>query len=265
MEPGALLMELFLSKLLPLWLYPLGLAILLVLVVALGALFRLRLGTALLLFLAGGGLWAVSTPMFSNTLLAKLEGDYPEKRVETLPKAGAIVLLGGALMPPRPPREYADFMMAADRVVHTWRLFQAERAPFILVSGGLLPWNTAERSEAEEVAALLVAWGVPAERILVEKGSRNTRDNAVFSKVLLDEREITDVLLVTSASHMRRAQATFARVGIEAVPAATDQQAVTQSEQTLLDWMPDAEALFMTTVALKEYLGWYYYRGKGWL
>ena len=85
------------------------------------------------------------------------------------------------------------------------------------------------------------------------------------AKALLDEREITDVLLVTSASHMRRAQATFARVGIEAVPAATDQQAVTQSEQTLLDWMPDAEALFMTTVALKEYLGWYYYRGKGWL
>ena len=265
MEPGALLMELFLSKLLPLWLYPLGLAILLVLLAALGALFRLRLGSALLLLMAGGGLWAASTPKVANLLLATLEADYPELRVETLPKVEAIVLLGGAVMPPRPPRHYADFGMATDRVIHAWRLFQADRAPLILVSGGLLPWNNAERSEAEEIAAFLVAWGVPAERILVEKGSRNTRDNAVFSKALLDEREITDVLLVTSASHMRRAQATFARVGIEAVPAATDQQAVTQSEQTLLDWMPDAEALFMTTVALKEYLGWYYYRGKGWL
>ncbi len=258
-------MELFLSKLLPLWLYPLGLAILLVLLVGLGALFRLRLGTALLLFLAGGGLWAFSTPKAANFLLATLEGDYPEQRVETLPKAGAIVLLGGALMPPRPPRQYADLMMASDRVLHAWRLFRAERAPIIVVSGGQLPWNDAERSEAEVIADLLVTWGVPAERIVVEKASRNTRDNAVLTKALLDERGIGQVLLVTSASHMRRALATFVHVGIEAVPAATDQQAVPNSMETLLDWMPNAEQLFMSTVALKEHLGWYYYRGKGWL
>jgi uncharacterized SAM-binding protein YcdF (DUF218 family) len=70
-------------------------------------------------------------------------------------------------------------------------------------------------------------------------------------------------LLVTSALHMPRALATFRALGVDTIPAPTDFEAVPQPFHPLR-WLPDAETLAASTQAIKEYLGLWVYRWRGW-
>ena len=106
--------------------------------------------------------------------------------------------------------------------------------------------------------------GVPKDRIVVEGQSRNTYENAREASELLAERGIERVILVTSALHMPRALATFRATQLDVVPAPTDFEVTTVGERTLLDLLPDAEALQGSSRALKEYLGLWVYRKRGW-
>ena len=102
---------------------------------------------------------------------------------------------------------------------------------------------------------LLRAWGVPEEAILLETESRNTDENALYSKRPLEAHGLKHILLVTSALHMPRALALFRASGIDAVPAPTDFEVVDRGDRTLMPWLPDAAALEGSTRAIKEYLG----------
>lgn len=82
---------------------------------------------------------------------------------------------------------------------------------------------------------------------------------------LLANRDIDQVLLVTSAFHMRRAQATFHASGIRVIPAVTDHEVLTGQKLTPLDFLPDVKALMNSSIALKEYLGLWVYRWRGWI
>ena len=105
--------------------------------------------------------------------------------------------------------------------------------------------------------------GVPPEAILLEGRSRNTRENALYTAEILSAEGIDRVLLVTSALHMPRALATFRAAGIDAEPAPTDFEVMPEPAH-LMRWLPDAEALSDSTRALKEYVGWWVYRWRGW-
>ena len=88
-------------------------------------------------------------------------------------------------------------------------------------------------------------------------------ENALYTAEILEAQGMGPVLLVTSALHMPRALATFRAAGVDAIPAATDFE-VMPRPRVLLDWLPDAEALAASTRALKEYLGLWVYRYRGW-
>ena len=99
---------------------------------------------------------------------------------------------------------------------------------------------------------------------IVRAGSSlNTRQNAVQTRPILEARQMREVLLVTSALHMRRAAATFRKAGIAVIPAPTDFETLGGSVSAL-DWLPDAGALLGTTRAIKEYVGFVVYRLRGW-
>ena len=258
-------MELLFSKVIPLFLYPLGLALLLGFVVCLVLLFRRRWGSGIALLVIVGQLWLASMPVFSNWLIGTLERRYPEQAVESIASADAIVVLGGLLEAAAPPRLQPDLTDAADRLVHTYRLYHAGKAPLIVVSGGMLPWGAQGIAEAESIRALLVAWGVDEQAILVETRSRNTFENAHNTAQLLNNKGIDRILLVTSAFHMPRAVRVFNKAGVDLIAVSTDVRAVLITTLTLLDLLPDTVALHQTTLALKEYLGTIYYWWKGWM
>ena len=148
-------------------------------------------------------------------------------------------------------------------MLHTARLYRAGKAPVVLISGGGIPWLGSDIPEAGSIQTLLEEWGVPGASILAEAASRNTYENAVLSKQVLVEHGLQRVLLVTSALHMPRALATFKSAGIDAIPATTDFTVTYKDQRTVIDFLPDAEALSRTTYAIKEYVGYAYYWWKG--
>ncbi|WP_456380097.1 YdcF family protein [Thiolapillus sp.] len=239
------------TKLLPLFLYPLGLSIVLSLL-ALVLVWRGRKSSALAtLGIAIVTLWICSTPRFSNWIAGTLERQFPPVSVALTPQADAIVLLGGMTRGLVPGTGVPDLSGNVDRLLHAAALYKAGKAPVLLLTGG----NAAGfEPEALSMKKILLALGIPDKAMVLEEASRNTRQNAEYSAAILRAQAVNKILLVTSAYHMRRARIEFARFGFQIVPAATDYQLV-EAPATLLDWLPDAAALTGSTRAIREYLG----------
>lgn len=259
-------MFLFLSKLLPLLVYPLGLSLLLMALALIWiprhprrARFAIATGLAIL--------WLSSTPLLRDRLVGSLEG---QNLPTALPNADVILVLGGATKSAIPPRPWVDVSEEGDRILQAARLYQQGKAPKLLLSGGRIGWAGAGNSEAADMAELLKLMGVPNSAILQEPNSLNTRQNAIYSQKILAEQGLERILLVTSAMHMPRSLAIFRKLGLDVVPAPTDFLVArgdrdASPQARLLGLLPQAENLRDTTRAIKEYIGWVVYRLRGWL
>lgn len=230
---------------------PLGTALVLALLGLLLQRWARRTGTVVV-FLALAWLWFWATPAVSEAFQDQVESRYPPVAVESLPRADAIVLLGGGMAPPSRGRLYPDLGPASDRIWHAARVFRAGKAPLLLASGGSDP-AVSDGSEAKSMAGLLVELGVPPGAILQEGRSRTTGENARFAAELLRPRQARTILLVTSALHMARSVAEFERVGFRVIPAATDHAQTRYAGVQL--WLPDTNALHDSARAIKEVVG----------
>ncbi len=254
-------MDYLLSKLLPWFVYPFGFSLLLMGLGLLALVIRHRARALVLWAAAILVLWISSSPWFSDALMGLLEKRYPPVAVEALPQAEAIVVLGGVIPGVVPGTGIPELEGGVDRLIHALRLYKAGKAPLVLLSGGAASGLPAE----SELMARTLEWlGVPRESMLLETRSRNTRQNALYSEEILKGRGADRILLVTSAFHMKRTQAVFESVGLSVVPAATDYQVVERSA-SVMDWLPDPSALYRSTLAIKEFLGWWVYRWRGWI
>ena len=256
-------MFLFLSKTLPLFAFPPGLTVVLACAAALVYRRRRRLA-AWLLCLGVGSLYVFSTGALANELMGNLEARYPPLAMDQVPSADAIVVLGGFLSPAGGSRNFPDLLDAVDRLWVAAKLLRAGKAPIILVSGGNSPYGAKRVSEAASAKEVLKDWGVPAEAIVIEEGSRNTRENATMSKLVLDARGAKRVLLVTSAFHMPRAAAIFRQAGIQFTPVPTDFQTGRERVDPLFRFLPEAQHLARSQMAVKEWMGLLIYRLRGW-
>ena len=251
-------MSVFLEKLAAVLLLPPGSLLALGALAALLAALGRRRAAASIIGLGALLLWLLSTPLVSHWLITGLEADYPPVAAGDLPKRGAIVLLGGGLGTSADPEAPGDLRGSADRIWHAARAWHAGRAPLILVSGGNV-FPNGRRTEADGTREFLEDLGVPRTAILLEDRSRNTWQNAELTRERLAEAGIPDVLLVTSAYHMRRAMLSFAAAGVDAWPAPTD-HAVPTAAPLLLRLLPNSDALATSADALKEHLGRLRYR-----
>jgi uncharacterized SAM-binding protein YcdF (DUF218 family) len=262
-------MFLFLSKVLPLFLYPLGLACLLLFIALVISWKQLSwsqvpIALALIVLLVSSNGWV------QNWLVRSLE---VQNLPVELPNAEAIVLLGGATKSATKPRPMVDVSEQGDRVLYAAKLYLEKKAPIIIASGGRIDWNSAGQPEAADMTQLLEMMGVPRDAIVQEPDSLNTYQNAVNVKKILDEKGIQKVLLVTSALHMPRSLLIFKRQQIDAIAAPTD-FLVSEAEMEIpssnlsaivLNLLPDSNRLETTTKVIKEYIGTLIYRLKGWI
>jgi uncharacterized SAM-binding protein YcdF (DUF218 family) len=263
MEPSSTF--LFLSKLLAWLVIPFSLAgLLLMMVLVAGGLRPLaRVGVALALAL----LWGGGCRWTSENLVRSLEG-YSRPPAPGI-EAEAIVVLGGGLLSALPPRRAVELSDAGDRVLEAARLWREGRAPRVVTTGGRFDASERPRTQASETAELLGFLGVPSEAIVEERRSRNTRENAVEARAVLEPLGVRRILLVTSALHMQRAAALFRAQGFEVIPAPTDYVAVDTGERSwqlqILALLPDADSLSLTTRALREWLGLAVAYAFGWI
>ena len=263
-------MFLYLSKLLPLFLYPLGFACICC-VLALFFIWKRPRIAASFIALALFVLLLSSNSWTSRFLVSSLE--WQNIPTGELPTAEAIVVLGGATKSAYEPRTNVDLSETGDRVLYTAQLYREQKAPLILASGGRIDWSGGGTPESADIAKLLEFMGVESKDIIQEPDSLNTYQNAVNTKKILSKRNINRILLVTSAMHMPRSLAIFKHQGFEVTPAPTD-FLVTKGEleaigstpkSAILNLLPDSRNLENFTLALKEYIGMVIYRLRGWV
>jgi len=265
-------MGFILSKLLPLGLYPLGLALLLQLAALLG---RRRRWSPWLSAAGIAILWIPATPLVSRELTWGLEQRSTALTPRLIPRADAIVVLGGGLRPALRPRRTVEVNEGGDRLLTGLALLRQGQAPLLVFTGGKVKLSTGDpaASEARSAAVLAAELGLPAKRMLLLEQPRNTAEEARALAGLAQARGWRSVLLVTSATHLPRALATFRRLsgGLQVVPVACDyllparDQMGSATAASLLEaLLPDAKDLHQSTVALKEHLGLLVYRLRGW-
>jgi uncharacterized SAM-binding protein YcdF (DUF218 family) len=230
--------------------YPPAMSLCLLLVGAVAVVLRRRKLAAALsaLAIAWSLLWSI--PWCSEQLRAALARNYPVIVEAALPKADAIVVLGGGHYGSWLRRDRVDpDELKHSRLAAGARAWQAARAPLIILSGG---GNGRGVSEAETMAAAIAKTGIPASAIMLEDSSDSTRDNARMTAMMAREHGMRTVLLVTSSVHMPRAALLFRNAGVDVVPVPVPESKL--GERWRERWVPTRGALWRSGRALKEYV-----------
>jgi uncharacterized SAM-binding protein YcdF (DUF218 family) len=219
---------------------------------------RRRLGVVLA-HLGLAVLLVFSTPAVANRLWRSLEaGAVDTSRADVV--YDAVVLLGGVGDPYGLTPDEPSWNDNVERLTKTYELLATGRARVAVVSGGSYGVDGLP-TEAASLARQLEVWGIAKERILLEDRSRNTRENATFTKALLDAKGLSRVLLVTSAFHLPRAAGCFRAVGVTFDALPVDYRMREPSRDPHL--LPRAEYLADSSRALREWLGRAVYRVMG--
>jgi uncharacterized SAM-binding protein YcdF (DUF218 family) len=131
-----------------------------------------------------------------------------------------IVVLGGGMELELGRRPHSELNEAAERITVFAELARMYPSAKILYSGGNSRLMPEGGGEARLAALVLESFGVPKDRLILEDRSRNTSENALFSRRLAIPKPGERWLLVTSAWHMPRAVGAFRKAGfpVEAYP-----------------------------------------------
>lgn len=204
-------------------------------------------------FIAGLVLLIVFTNQWLLYLFAK-NWDVPSEPLEKVKTYSAVIVLGGFSGEDR--NGNGVFNSYSDRFIQGVELKEQNKASHILVTSGNGNLQASSFREATWAKGELKKFNLPDSVILIEQDSRNTFENASFSKKLLEQRHLLPpYILVTSAWHMRRAQYIFKKEGLNVVPCSTG--VVNNSKKFTFGnyFMPDSEVLIRWDLYLKETVG----------
>jgi len=222
------------------------------------------------LTILAAGYWLASLPIVADALATR----FPARSAQPATAAGlgdvqAIVVLGAG----------ADGYGAGERVVtipdrqtvfnalegaRVFRLLSG-RAP-VIASGGIVDPDAVQEPESVVLRDLLVRAGVPGDQILLESASRTTHEQAINVAPMLKAHQWARVALVTPPVQMRRALAVFEAAGVHPIPAVAPYRLDDSVKgRPAPRWLPNAQALNVSSRATYDYLAWVYYWVRGWL
>jgi uncharacterized SAM-binding protein YcdF (DUF218 family) len=213
-----------------------------------------------------------SMPLIADRLMSFVEAPYasldrPPLRLPEARQAAwrgkpdqapqAIVVLSGGITGDGADSSQRNRLSSAslERVLHARRLARLTGLP-VLVTGGVTlyggePEAGLLRDLLEGDFATPVKW--------VEGRSRDTAENATFTRDILQPQGIRRILLVTHAYHMTRSQAAFERAGFTVTPAPHS----FLGRPSRFDWLqfvPTIDAVTSSRLAVRELVGQAWYR-----
>ena len=174
------------------------------------------------------------------------------------------IVLGGFVSYNR-KEDKAYFNEAGDRFIQTALLYKTGKIRHILVAAGNGYMVQHNFTEASFIKERLFQLGIPDTAILVDGLSRNTLENAINAKKILDAARFPGpFLLVSSAMHLPRARLAFEKLGVHVVPYPCDFSSKAVGNNLLEDYLlPSAVALNKWDNLLKEIAGILVYRVRG--
>lgn len=216
-------------------------------------------------------LWAslICFYFFSNAFIAdefvRIYEDHSPSKINNSEQFDVAIVLGG-FSNYDADLKMVQFHSASDRLTEGIRLYKTGKAKKIMIVSGSGQIMRPDEKEALYIKDYLLTIGIPERDLIIESESKNTRENAVFAKEILDQKyKNGNFILITSAFHMPRAKRCFDKVGIQTTPYSVDQQA--GPRKFLLDhlFIPDVDSLQRWQMLIKEWLGFTTYWIMGYI
>ncbi len=198
-----------------------------------------------------------------NYLIYPLEQRFPAWVAGSGAPPDGIIILGGSIEPDVSAAHGTPVVRSSpDRIIEAAALAHRYPTARIVFSGGSANLISNDAREADFASAIFEGLGIAKSRLVMERASRNTVENAQFSKALVAPKQGERWLLVTSAFHMPRSIGLFRKAGfaVEAYP--VDWRVGRRGDlfsfsNTVLDGWG------RTDVAVREWIGLVAYRATG--
>ena len=185
------------------------------------------------------------------------------RKYQELKVYDAGIVLGGMLWYDK-EFDRLQFTRSTDRAVQAIELYKRGIIKKIFFTGGSGSILHPDMKEGIFAKRFLITMGIPEQDILIENESNNTRENALFTKRIIDK-EIPDgkFLLITSAFHMRRSLGCFEQVGMKPDYYTSDRYSGPRKFEFDYLFMPNSQAFEEWKMLLHEIVGYVVYKISG--
>jgi uncharacterized SAM-binding protein YcdF (DUF218 family) len=176
-----------------------------------------------------------------------------------------VVLGGGIIKSPQENLDRINVGETADRMLQPILLYKAGIIQKIIITGGdtsIKGLRKDDIHETAQVAKFMRAMGVDSSDIIREEKARNTHENAIYTKELIQNAS-APFLLITSAAHMRRSMACFEKVGLHPVAYPVDHKKKDSPMGVLELMMPSENHLARFSQLVREVFGLLIYKISG--
>lgn len=235
------------------FLLPPGIFIVALLGSGLWILFRKHARWGIVNIAIGLALWIISMVPVQDALMRGLDAGLA---LPQNPSGDVMILLGGGVYGHVTDMsgEGAPYEEMLSRIVTAVRLQKKLKVPIIISTGQVFDWTV---PEAPINKRFLIDLGVPASKIILEDKSRDTIENARYSKSICEQRGFTKPLLITSSLHMKRALLSFKKAGLPVTPFPACLHKGKRTQYNWMEYLPGNPSLGF--LSLHEYLGLLFY------
>ena len=239
----------YLHKILPFFLSPLGLSLVLLI---LFFIYRKKTFVFLTLLI----LTISSNPYFSNYLIKNLEYPYKPIPVSLIKENDAVVVLSGMIHQVG-DKNYSTYEFSdPDRFFAGIDLIKHKKSDKLIFTAGQLPWTENWKPEGYILKDKAISLGVLSQILVTAKVKNTYEESIAVTKVIPSN---SSIVLVTSAFHMQRSKYLFEKQGFDVTPFPVDFKS-SNSKFSFLEFMPSIGALNKTSIFIRENLGRLYYK-----
>jgi len=244
-------MTLYLHKILPIIFLPSGLIIVLILI---GLIKR----KPVLIWISLTLFYLFSTPVLSEAIFKYVEKGQLRKDITKVPKADAIVVLGGMFNYVKTENGGRNEWADPDRFFGGVELYKAGKANQLIFTGAKMPWAEKDQeTEGESLKKYAIEMGVPDSAIKISGLVTTTEDESKEVRKLLAQSN--NIILVASSFHMPRAKKLFEKQGFNVISFPVDSK-IGIGQSTVLDYLPNADSFRNSETGIRELIGRVFYK-----
>lgn len=208
-----------------------------------------------LAYIFGVVLFLLSCEFSTDFLTVALENNYKIGAEKEINNSDVYILLGGGIKSHTLGGNIPNNSVMV-RLMTTAKLYYKNPKPIIITGGMVLDKTVSESSVYKKE---LVAVGITEGDIFLEERSRNTKENAIYTKEMMREKNYTKGVIITSASHMTRSMKVFEEEGFQFYPVPCGFIGHTKIVG-IQNFIPNYLTLKNTFTVLWEYFGMVYYK-----